>query len=162
MQEKAILQNRLPEINSEEAIKTAFMKRADYLNAVRNLENAKLQLDIDGNNALPSLKGSVKVSSMDLNQSTGDSITNTSTGKYPSYEARLTMSYPIEDSDQKVSERNSRWKVEQAKFQLDKSSRVVKDDISSKIEKINTNHKLYEKSKRGKAAGRDILRENAA
>ncbi len=147
MQEKAILQNRLPEINSDEAIKKAYLKRADYLNAVRNLENAKLQLDIDGNGALPSLKGSLKVSTMDYNQNNGDSVANTYTAKYPSYEARLTMTYPLEDSDQKVSERNSRWKVEQAKHQLDKSSRIVKDDISSKIEKINTNHKLYEKAK---------------
>jgi len=147
MQEKAILQYKLPEINSEEAIKKAYLKRADYLNAVRNLENAKNQLDIDGNGALPSLKGSLKVSSMDYNQSTGDSITNTYTAKYPSYEARLTMTYPLEDSEQKVNERNSRWKVEQAKCQLDKYNRIVKDDISSKIEKINTNHKLYEKAR---------------
>lgn len=147
MQEKAILQNTLPVINSEEAIKKAYQKRADYLNAVRSLENAKLQLSIDGNESLPSLKGSVTVSSMDYNQSTGESIANTYTAKYPAYEAKIKMTYPLDDSNQKVKERNSAWKVEQAKFQLDKYSRLVKDDISSKIEKISTNHKLYQKAK---------------
>jgi outer membrane protein TolC len=147
MQEKAIMQNRLPEINSEAALKKAYVKRADYLSAVKNLENAKLQLDIDGNGALPSLTGSVTVSSMDYNESKSESHTNTSSGKYPSYEAQIKMTYPLDDTNQKVNARNSRWKVEQAKFQVDKYSRIVKDDITSKIEKINTNYKLYQKAK---------------
>jgi hypothetical protein len=146
MQEKAILQNRLPEINSEAAIKKAYEKRADYLNAARTLENAKLQLDIDSNSALPSLKGSVTVSSMDYNESIGESYSNSGTLKYPAYQAQLKMTYPLTNSDQKISERNSRWKVEQAKHQLDKYSRIVKDDITSKVEKINTNYKLYRKA----------------
>ena len=147
MQEKAILQNKLPEINSEAALKNAYVKRADYLNALRTLENAKLQSEIDGNGALPSLTGSVTVSSMDYNTNTGDSYSNAATMKYPSYEAKIKMTYPLADSNQKVDERNSRWKVEQAKFQVDKYSRLVKDDITSKIEKINTNYMLYQKAK---------------
>ena len=143
MNEKAILQNKLPEINSEAALKKAYVKRADYLNAVRTLENAKLQLDIDGNGALPTLTGKVTVSSMDYNADTGQSYSNTASGKYPSYGAEIKMTYPLADSNQAVDERNSRWKVEQAKFQVDKYSRIVKDDITSKVEKINTNHKLY-------------------
>jgi len=147
MQEKAILQNKLPEINSEAALKKAYLKRADYINAVRTLDNAKLQLDIDGNGALPSLTGSIKVSSMDYNESRSESHSNTASGKYPSYEAQIKMTYPLDDSEQAVNERNSRWKVEQAKFQVDKYSRIVKDDVTSKVEKINTNYKLYQKAK---------------
>jgi len=147
MQEKAILQNRLPEINSEAALKKAYLKRADYLNALRNYENAKLQLDIDGNGALPSLTGSITVSSMDYNESMSKSQTNVSSGKYPSYEAQIKMTYPLGDSNQKVNERNSRWKVQQAKFQVEKYSRVVKDDITTKVEKVNTNFKLYQKAR---------------
>jgi tetratricopeptide (TPR) repeat protein len=147
MQERAILQNKLPELNSEEAIKKAYAKRADYLNAVRSLENAKLQLDIDGNGALPSLTGSITVSSMDVNKNTGESYTNTTSMKYPSYEAQVKLTYPLSDSNQKVNERNSRWKVEQAKFEVDKYSRIVKDDVTSKVEKVNTNYKLYQKAR---------------
>ncbi len=147
MQEKAILQNKLPEINSEAALKQAYLKRADYLNAVRALENAKLQLDLDGNDSLPSLTLSGKVSSMEYNANSGDAYANTAAAKYPAYEAKIKLTYPLDNSNQKVNERNSRWKVEQAKFQLDKSSRVVKDDVTSKIEKINTNYKLYQKAK---------------
>jgi len=147
MQETTILQDRLPEINSEAALKIAYAKRADYLNAVKTLENAKLQLDIDGNEALPSLTGAVTVSSMDYNDSMVDSNNNTASGKYPSYEAQIKMTYPLNDTSQKVNERNSRWKVEQAKHQVDKYSRIVKDDVTSKAEKINTNHVRYVKAK---------------
>jgi hypothetical protein len=148
MQEKAILQNKLPQINSETALKTAYLKRADYLNAVKNYENAKLQLDIDSNAALPSLTGSISVSSMDYNSNGMDeAYSNTASGKYPSYTAQVKMTYPLDNTDQKVSERNSRWKVEQAKHQMEKYTRIVKDDIASKIEKINTNYNLYQKAK---------------
>jgi outer membrane protein TolC len=147
MQETAILQNRLPEINTEEALKKAYAKRADYLNTVRSLENAKLQLEIDSNGSLPSLTGSVSVSSYDYNDSLGETQTNTAAGKYPVYEAQIKMTYPLNDTDQKVSERNSRWKVEQAKYQVDKYSRIVKDDVTSKAEKINTYHTLYLKAR---------------
>lgn len=148
MQEKAILQNRLPQINSEEALKKAYMKRADYLNALKTYENAKLQLDIDENGALPSLTGSVTVSSMDYNSNSMDeAYSNTTSGKYPSYSAQVKMTYPLDNTDQKVSARNSRWKVEQAKYQMEKYTRIVKDDVASKIEKINTNYNLYQKAK---------------
>jgi len=147
MQEKAILSNRLPVINTEEAIKRAYAKRADYLNAVRNLENAKLQQKMYENEAMPSLKGSVTVSSMDYNESLGESYSNTGTAQYPSLEAKIKLSYPLDDSGQQANARNSRWQVEQAKTQINKYQRIVKDDVTSKIENITTSHRLYEKAR---------------
>lgn len=153
MQEKAILSDRLPQVNTEEAIKTAYEKRADYLNALRALENARLQLKMYENESLPSLKGSVSVSSMDYNESLGESYTNTTSAKYPSFEAKVKLTYPLDDSQQKVNERNSGWMVEQAKTQVNKYQRIVKDDVTSKAEKINTSYTLYQKAKeaRGQA-----------
>ncbi len=147
MQEKAILSNKLPVINTEEAVKIAYAKRADYQNALKSLENSKMLLQMYENEALPSLKGSVSVSSMDYNESLGESYTNTSSGKYPAFEASIKMTYPLDDSQQQVNERNSRWQVEQAKTQVNKYQRVVKDDVISKIERINTSYLLYQKGK---------------
>lgn len=147
MQEKAILSNKLPVINTEAAIKTAYSKRADYLNAVRSLENAKLQLKMYENESLPSLKGSVSVSSMDYNESLGESYGNTSSAQYPTFDAKIALTYPLDDSQQQVNERNSGWMVEQAKTQVNKYQRIVKDDVTSKIEKIDTSYKLYQKAK---------------
>lgn len=153
MQEKAILSNKVTEINTEEAIKTAYAKRADYLNALRALENAKLQLQMYENESLPSLMGSVSVSSMDYNESLGESYTNSSSAKYPSFEAKVKLTYPLDDSQQQVNERNSRWMVEQAKTDINKYQRLVKDDVTSKVEKISTSYRLYQKAKeaRGQA-----------
>ncbi|MCL1833680.1 MAG: TolC family protein [Leptospirales bacterium] len=147
MQNKAILQNKLPELNNEEALKKAYEKRADYLSAVRALESAKLQLSVDSNDALPSLKAGLTVSSMDYNNDLDESYSNASRGKYPAYQAQVTLTYPLSDNNQKVNKRNSEWRVEQTKYQVDKYKRIVKDDVASKIERVNTNYTLYQKTK---------------
>jgi len=148
MQEKVILTDSFPEINMEESLKRAFEKRADYLNAARELENAKLSFDINRNMALPSLKGSVTVSSMDYNiDSSGDAYSNTKNMKYPSYDARIAMTYPLNDTSQKADERNAEWIIEQSKQNLEKTRRSVRDDVVTKIENINTNYQLYTEGK---------------
>ena len=147
LQNKAILQNRLPELNNEAALKKAYEKRADYLSAVKALENAKLQLSIDSNEALPSLTVGAVISSMDYNSDLDQSYSNSSRGKYPSFQAKAKLTYPLADTNQKTNKRNSEWRVEQTKHQLEKYKRIVKDDISSKIERVNTNFTLYQKAK---------------
>jgi outer membrane protein TolC len=147
-QEKVVLSDRLPEINSDVAIKTAFAKRADYLNAVRALENAKLSLQINENSSLPSLKGSMSVSSMDYNsESSREAYSNTSNMKYPSYEAKISMTYPLDDTYQKADERNAGWIVEQSKQWLEMTRRYVKDDVITKIENISSGYQLYGEAK---------------
>jgi len=148
MQEKVILSDLLPPINTEEAIKKAMTKRVDYTNALRDLENAKLALELYGNNGLPSLKGSLSVSSMDSNyESSGEAYSNVKEGKYRSYDAKITMTYPLDDTGQKADARNAGWTVEQSKKKLEATGRYVKDDILTKIENINTNHNLYKNAK---------------
>ncbi len=147
MEGKAILSSALPEINEEEALKIAYESRVDYRNALRAMENSRLQLEIARNNALPSVTGEITVSSMDYNSQMGESYSNTVTGENPSLEARVRVTYPLDNRDQKISERNARWGVEQSRHEVDKYKRVVKDDVVSKIEKIRTNHHLYQKAK---------------
>ncbi len=147
-QENVVLTDRLPVINTEEAIKTAYAKRADYLNAVRSLENAELSLKINENGALPSLKGSVSVSAMDYNTETNsEAYSNTAGLKYPSYSAKLSFTYPLDDTNQKTGQRNAEWRVGQMKQQLEKTRRDVRDDVTTKAENINTTHRLYTEAK---------------
>jgi len=147
LQNKAILQNKLPDLNNEAALKKAYEKRADYLSAVKALENAKLQLSIDSNEALPSLTIGGTISSMDYNTDMDQSYSNSSRGKYPSFQAQAKLTYPLADTNQKTNKRNSEWRVEQTKHQVEKYKRIVKDDISSKIERVHTNFTLYQKAK---------------
>lgn len=144
MQEKVVLSDKLPVIDPDKAIKIAFEKRADYRNAVRLLENSELSLKINENDSLPSIKGSVSVSSMDYNtESAGDAYSNTSGMKYPSYEAKISVTYPLDDTSQKADERNAGWIVEQSKQRLEMTRRYVKDDVITKIENISTGYQLY-------------------
>ena len=148
LQERVILTDKLPVINTETSIKTAFEKRADYLNAVRSLDNAKMSLQINENNSLPSLKGSVSVTSLDYNTgSAGDAYSNTSEMKYPSYEAKLSMTYPLYDTGQKAEERNAMWSVEQSKMKLEMTRKIVKDDVTTSAENIGTGYQLYGEAK---------------
>lgn len=148
MQEKVVLSDRLPVISTDEAIKKALEKRADYTNAQRDLENAKLAMQIYGNNDLPSLKGSLSVSSMDNNyQSSDEAYSNVKAGKYRSYDAKVSMTYPLDDTGQKADARNAGWMVEQSKKRLETAGRYVRDDVLTKIENINTNHDLYKNAK---------------
>lgn len=119
----------------------------DYLNAKRSMENAQLELDMYENDALPSLVGSVTLSTTDVNTEMNDSYSNTASMKNPSFEARLKMTYPLDNQDQQVNERNARWKIEQSRQDIKKYERLVKDDVTSKIENINTTYKLYQKAK---------------
>ncbi len=159
---RAILSNRLPEINTEESIKIAYTKRVDYLNAVKMLEIAEMQLDLNENDALPSLKGSLTVSTMDYNTEMGTAYGNTTTMKYPSYEARVKMTYPLDNQNQEVNERNSRWQIEQARQDIRKYERLVKDDVTSKIENINTTYKLYLKAKEAREQAEIYYRKMSA
>jgi len=147
LQEKAILSNKIPNINLDEAIKRAYLKRADYLNAVRTLENAKLSLQIYQNEALPSLKGSLSISSIDYDEELASSYGHTSSAKYPSVEAKVALTYPLDNKEQKINQRNAQWNIEQAKTQVEKYKRIIKDDVTSKYENIFTTYELYTKAK---------------
>lgn len=144
---KAIFSDKLPEINTEEAIKIAYSKRADYLNAKKSLEIAQLQLEIYENEALPSLTGGITVTSMDYNDSKNEAYENTLSDKYETFEANIKLTYPLDNQEQKINERNAIWKIEQAKQDIKKYERIVKDDVTSKVEKISTSYRLYLKAK---------------
>lgn len=148
MQEKVFLSDILPSINTDEAIKKAMTKRVDYTNAQRDLENAKLNKEMYENNGLPSVKGSLNVSSMDYNYESSDAAySNVKSGKFRSYDAKISMTYPLDDTDQKAETRNAGWIVEQSKKKLEATGRLVKDDVITKIENINTNYSLYKNAK---------------
>lgn len=143
----AVLTDKLPDINMEAAMKAAYAKRADYRNAELNLKNARLELEMYSNEALPSVTAELNVSSLSQRDTVSDAWTDTGAIKYPSYEARLRVSYPLDDREQKINERNARFRLKQARIQLDKSKREVRDEISSRVEQITTSHDLYLKAR---------------
>ncbi len=145
-----VLTDRLPELKLEAELKTAFEKRADYSNAKLNLENAKLDAELQERNSLPSLTAELNIASMGQSETPGESYSDAAALNYPTLEARLRLSHPLDDSEQKIKLRNARYRLKQAKINLQKTERAVKDEISGRVENIMTAHEIYEKSKKAK------------
>ena len=57
------------------------------------------------------------------------------------------MTYPLDGSSQKADARNALWAVEQSRKKLEAPGKYVKDDVTTKIENINTSHSLYKNAK---------------
>jgi outer membrane protein TolC len=143
---KAMLTDKLPEVEVGQSLKAAYEKRADYKNALLAVENSKMELELYQNQALPSLSAEVTVSSMGQRKDVPDAYSETSSAQYPALEAKLRMTYPLYDLEQKTNERDARFRLEKAKLQLDKYKRVVRDDVVAKHEHIKTYHELYKKT----------------
>ncbi len=140
-----ILNNVLPSIDEAAALKSAYAKRADYLSANLTLKNAQMELEIQNNNGLPSLTAEINANTMGYDESFGSAYGDAGKFSYPGIEARLKLSYPLDDREQKINERNARFKLKQAKINLDKTKRTVRDEMKTAMETIQTSHSLYKK-----------------
>ncbi len=143
----AVLSGSLPEVNRELALKIAYAKRADYLNARLAMKNAQLSLDMYENQGMPSMTAELNVSSLAQQQTYGEAYSDAASATYPSWEAKVTFTYPLDDQEQKTNVRDAGFRLKQAKLQFDKYQRVVRDDVTTKIEHIDTYYRIYNKAK---------------
>jgi len=141
-----VLSDKLPNIDNTQALMYAYEKRADYSNAILNFQNAKMNLQIFKNEGLPSLTAEVNASSTAQREKSSDAYSDISSTKYPGWEARLMLTYPLYDTAQKANKRDAKYQLEQAKLQVDKYKRLVKDDVATSIEHIHTFFSLYQKT----------------
>jgi hypothetical protein len=141
----AVFSNRYPPINVEEALKTAYTKRADYRIAVMGLETAKLGLDVAKNNSLPSLSAEINGALNSEHKKADGAYMQIGKFLFPGVEGKLNLQYPLCDKEVYTQERNARFKVKQAEIQLQKSKRSVKDDIMNATDEIDTNYRAYQK-----------------
>ncbi|HOT45377.1 MAG TPA: TolC family protein [Spirochaetota bacterium] len=143
----AVFTTKYPPVNVEEALKTAYQKRVDYINAVRDLETAQLGLKIAENNSLPSLVASISGRLTSENNSFSDAFTkDLGQVKYPQIQGKLAMTYPIGQEYLYIKERNARFRIKQAQLQLDKYRRTVKDEILNSSDNIDASYRLYQKA----------------
>lgn len=147
----AYMRDTMPEINLERDLAIAYERRADYLNAKRQLKLAALGIDVADNEALPSLAAQMNASSLGYQDSLGPAVGDATSVSYPSAEARLVLSYSLDDEGRKVRQRDSRFAYRQAELNLQKVQRQVKDEITSSIEQIETAHATYMKAQKARA-----------
>lgn len=146
----AVLSDTLPALDIQTSLKTAYEKRADFQAAVLTLANARKQLEINENNALPRVIAELNISSLAQRLEASPAYNDVAAGKYPSADARIKVTYPLNDIGQEADERDARYGVEQARIQLEKYRRTVRDDVSRSIGHVETYHLMYLKAKEGR------------
>ena len=145
--EKIVLSDKLINLNEEESLKIAFTKRADYQNALLAIDNAKMNLDIVSNSGLPSFTASLQVQSLGQEDTLGKAYSKVGGASYPSVSGRLAFSHALDDSDQKVKERNANFQLKQAEIALEQAKRHIIDDIKNQIDNIEASHTVYKSAK---------------
>ena len=137
----------LPAIDPEASLKTGFAKRVDYKNALLTLENAKTDLALQENNALPSLTLSLGVTTQGQDTNINEAFNQAATYEYPAWQARAKMSYPLDDSDIKASVRNAYMKQKQAELSLKSLKLEIRDDILNRMEQVTSQHQMLVNSR---------------
>ncbi|MBN1499122.1 MAG: TolC family protein [Spirochaetes bacterium] len=137
--------------SEEILLNKAFENRVDYLNAKLSVENAKLEAGIYGNENMPSLKAELNANSLGMNDEMGQAYSDSFAMKNPTVEVKLTASYPLGGSADKINKRDADYSYEKSLKQMEKVEREVRDDIKSKLENIETSYFLYTKAKESRA-----------
>lgn len=144
------LTDELPDINREEALEAAFEKRVDYRNARLETELAQMQLDLAENNALPSLTASVSVNSRAQNTSIITANSNIPAVNYPTFQAGITMTYPLWDQGVKTEIRDAELSIKQARIDLEDLRIEIRDEVISRYENVILAHKVLNKTRRAR------------
>ncbi len=144
---KVILSNRHEKADEEVSLKAAYDKRADYVGALLALENARMQMEMTSNASMPSVTAEFNAMSLSQSDSMNTAYSETARLAYPTFEGRLKLSYPLDDSDQRVSERNAQYQFRQARINVDKVKRTVRDDIKNRIDGMEASYGVYLKAR---------------
>ncbi|HSV96893.1 MAG TPA: TolC family protein [Spirochaetota bacterium] len=141
------LVDALPALDEDAAVKTAFEKRVDYRNARLMLENADRELGYHKNNALPSLVISMGLNTLGQDENYSPAMRDTASAKYPSWEARAKLTYPLDDRELKVNLRNAELRRRQAAIDLDRTKLEVRDDVLNSLERVRLLHSSLGKAR---------------
>jgi outer membrane protein TolC len=66
---------------------------------------------------------------------------------YPTVSGRLALTHVLDDSDQKVQERNANFKLKQAEIELEQAKRNITDDVKNKIDNVDTSYIVYKSAR---------------
>ncbi|RME90638.1 MAG: TolC family protein [Candidatus Hydrogenedentota bacterium] len=141
------LTEELPDLNEQKALEAAFQKRADYKNALLELENAKLELKAAKNDALPSLQAYFQITSNSQDTEFFPAVKSAGGVEFPEYRAGIKMTYPLWDKDIRAKVRNGYLKIRQAKIKLEDLRSEVRDDVLNKLDRVKLNYRLLNEAK---------------
>jgi len=144
---KIVLTDKLINMNEEESLKVAFVNRADYQNALRSIDNAKMNRDMINNANMPSLTANLQVRSLGQDEEFKPAYGQAGKFNYPSVSGRLALTHTFGDPDKEVRERNVNFQLRQAEIALEQAKRTITDDIKNNIDNVNTAHLVYKSAR---------------
>jgi outer membrane protein TolC len=140
------LLDKLPPLDADAGVNAAFEKRVDYKNALIALENSKNDLKMQENNSMPSLTLSLGLNTAGQSEDVVPAFRDASIAKYPALSARMKLSYPLDDREQKTNLRNAYLKVRQSQLSLDNLKLEVRDDVRSRCEQAKLQYEILQKA----------------
>ena len=143
-----VLSDKLPEIDVEKAMNTAYLNRADFIQADLALKNALMSREVYKNDALPSVKAGLSVSSVGQRDYLSDSYNDASKGENMNYEATLSVTYPLRNYEQETNERDASMAVKQSRLELSSVKKQVRNDVLNSVDAIQTSYTVYSKARR--------------
>ncbi len=130
------LVDKLPDLNMENSLSAAFAKRADYKNALQELENSKMELKMHENNSLPSVTLDMNMSTQGQREQYSRAMNDAAGGEYPSWQVMLKATYPLDDTEQKVNVRNTYFRLRQNELMKNSLGNEIRDEVISRYERV--------------------------
>lgn len=141
------LSDHLPELNYEEARKSAFEKRVDYRNALEQVEIAQWNIDLARNMALPSVTANFSISAMGQSDVVSTALDEVLSFQYPAWSAGVKVSVPLGDTSSEARIRNAEYKLAQAKIRLEELKKELVDDVKNRFEQVRLYHDILKNNR---------------
>ncbi len=145
--ENIVLVETLPEMDETVLLESALSKRNDYVAAQLMVKNARYQISMYDNEALPSLTASASVQSFGYDEQFGDAFSDAVMLGGTGYEVRAKMTYPLSNPKLDTEIRDAKFQLEQSELARLKLERQIRDDVKNKIEFIKSSYATYQKMK---------------
>lgn len=141
------LTDSLPVLDSAAAVATAFTKRVDYTNAILALENSKKEMSLQRNAMLPSLTLGMDFNAAGQDKKFSGAFADSAAARYPAWQVRARLSYPLDDRELKTNLRNAEMKHRQAEISVEKLKKEVRDDVVGALDQVQVAHGTLLKSR---------------
>lgn len=145
--ENIMLVETLSDMDENALLDAALAKRNDYIAAQLMVKNARYQLSVYDNEALPSLTASGTIRSFGNDEKFSDAFSDTVTLGGTGYDLRVKLTHPLSNPLLDTEIRDSKLKLEQAEIARQKLEREIRDEVKNKIEFVKSSHATYLKMK---------------
>ena len=142
------LVDKLPDLDSNAALKAAMEKRVDFKNARTELEIAELQSDLYDNQAMPSLNAYFNLVSQGTNQFIQfPGFAAAGALQSPQWQVGVKASYPLWDQEVKVNQRNANMQLAQSRIKLQNAEQEIRDEVLTRLENVRLTFEIFQTSR---------------